>query len=101
MIKEYTLYGKYSGYNYTVEICDANSPINSSDEWIMAYCYSNTDFHFLRKDKDVGWTHKKGRWASPTNLDYSGNLIESLDIADLGEYNKKTLLYLKITRSQE
>ncbi len=87
-------------YTYTVSLCKSTEELTNSDEWLIAYCYSDNDFHFLRKDYGIGWTHKHGWDDKPTNLDWSVNIITHPKEANLGPYDNSTLLYLKITRTK-
>lgn len=89
-----------SEYSYTVSICDSTTEPANTDEWVIAYCYSEESFHFLRKDKGVGWHHKWGWGVKPTNLDKDNRVITDLNSANLGDYSKSTLIYLKITKTQ-
>ena len=109
ILKEYISYSMNSPYIYTMEICNADTPLYSSDEWIIAYCNSGiSDFHFLRKDYGIGWTHKPGRNRIPTNKAWSdtdkawsGTVISSPNSANLGPYDPTTLLYYKVTRTRK
>ncbi len=88
-------------YSFSVSLCKSTEELTNSNEWLIAYCYSDNDFHFLRKDYGIGWTHKQGWTRKPTNLDWSGEIITHPKDANLGPYDNSTLLYLKIIRTEK
>lgn len=83
----------------------APTEIISDEEWKIALfvaflsryprelCH---DFHFLRQREDGTWYHKLGYYNSPTNKDYSGNIITNLEECKLGSKTFRKCFSLRL-----
>ena len=85
---------------FIVSPSNSNDKPDNADEWIIAYCYHGSDFHFFRYDYEIGWTHKPGWDNKPTNLDFADKRIINLNEAYIGEYDPSSFIYLKIQKKE-
>lgn len=60
---------------------------------ICLVIWPDEDFHWYRKDDDGMWSHKPGS-TEATNLDASGNVIDSPETCDRGDYTVLCGYYL-------
>ena len=76
------------------ESCDLETEVPEGYFKIAWYC-SKKDIHWLRRDDDGKWSHKRGWYEKPTNVDSDGNLILNPKTANIKLPKEDQLLEIR------